>query len=183
MERARAAGTPLLVIAALLSAAVLAGCAGSAGSGSQSSQSSDAPSSVVASRTVPQTQTVAPTEPVSKPVELAQVTAPPEATVAMIDPSKAQAGSKYSIAFVPYGTGPGPGGPESGLVIRISKSTPDKGVKNPYDFNGRNVLVDASTVPTEQAVKQGGNYDGTLVLVEQSKLLVPRLERAAVAGK
>jgi hypothetical protein len=153
----------LAVVVALLLGGVLGGCG----------EKPVAGTATVATATA--TQTAATPEPVSEPIDLGQVSAPPEATVAMIDPKSADSGSEYSIVFVPYGEGPGAGGSRSGLVISISTSTPDSGVKKPYDFNGRNALVDVSRLPADQAVKQGGTYEGKLVLVERDGLLSPQL--------
>lgn len=110
-----------------------------------------------------------------KSEKLEIVTRPPTSTVSRIDSTKAQAGSKYSIVFSPFGTGPGSAGPGTGLVIRISESRPAADVEQPFDFTGRNVLVDTSRLPSGQTIDEGGTYDGTLELIESGGLLAPYL--------
>jgi hypothetical protein len=116
-------------------------------------------------------------QPVTSPVDLKPVTTPPEATVAMVDPKLADAGSKYSVVFVPYGDGPGTG---SGgrLVIKVSESRPATDVVKPYAFAGRNVLADSSKLAAGSRITKGGTYSGTLVLVQKGGLLVPQLIEA-----
>jgi len=113
----------------------------------------------------------------TKPVPLPKVTAPPTKTVAMIDPKKYTANSKYSVTFVPYGTGPG----TDSIVISISKSVPVGTVAKPYDFTGRNALVSMQGLSAKELVTKGGKYTGTLELVPQGGLLVPQLTSVAAA--
>lgn len=95
---------------------------------------------------------------VTKNVPLEKVTAPPTKTVALLDATKFTAGARYAVTFIPYGTGP----EDASLVIQVSKSSVVKGVRHPFDFTGRNVLV-------RQAgeVKAGGTYTGVIELSRQ----------------
>jgi hypothetical protein len=121
--------------------------------------------------------------PQTEEVALGQVEDPPEHTLAFIDATQYSADSDYLVTFVPYGTGARP----QSLIIQISESRPRGDVDKPFDFAGRNALVDTSALPVDMAIQKGGTYTGILRLVkEQSGLaeggvLAPTLIEASVA--
>lgn len=190
----------LVCIACVVVGGLLAGCTPSTDTPAQTTGASQSPSigAPVATQTVANPATTQPSpnvgattappkasssgtvvtqkgpKPVTKPQALRPINVAPPSAVAMIDTSRAQEGSKYSITFIPYGTGPDTGsGP--GLVIKVLKSEPAAGTKKPYEFTGRNVVADSSLIADSPAVSQGGTYVGTLTLIESQGLLVPQL--------
>lgn len=102
--------------------------------------------------------------PQAEPVALTKVTALPPHSVAFIDPKAVSAESTYNVTFVPYGIGSRP----NSLVIQILTSKPKGSVAHPFDFAGRNAVVDTSRLPVVAAVTKGGTYAGTIVLLPQA---------------
>lgn len=126
-------------------------------------------------------------EPIDKPAmdqparvgeQLVVIDNPPPNTVALLDSDQATPGSKYAVTFAPYGVGPSDG-ENAQLIIKILGSTPQGGSAKSYQFAGTNVLV--SVNPAENGVVSvGGQYQGTLELVDQHGVLVPQLSGISV---
>jgi hypothetical protein len=115
---------------------------------------------------------IAPTAPVPAGSAIATITTPPESTLAMIDPSKLDAGARYTVTFSPYGFGP----PQSGsatLVVNIAEAVLETENVTSLDFTGRNVL--ALVDPAEAPVTEGGTYTATMTFREDGGLLLPVL--------
>lgn len=113
--------------------------------------------------------------PVTEPVKLERVTTPPAKTLAALPPSSANEGAEYAITFVPYGTARGGAGESGSLVIRVLSSKPIGKIDHPYEFKGRNLLVDCSKIPAARAITRGGTYKGILTFVARDGLLVAQL--------
>ena len=114
--------------------------------------------------------TAAPTEPAAAGEQLDVVVEPPEDTIAILDPSAADAGSSYEIEFEVYGWGPEQGT----LVIYVTGSEPVDDSGTVFDFAEENVVVVLGGGSLD-AVRAGGSYAGTLVLVEREDVLLPEL--------
>ena len=140
--------------------------AGQSGTGGSSSGSSGAGAGGSGQKTpvVPQTQ----------PVALTQLSHLPTGTIEFFDAKKITPGSSYTVKFVPFGTWTIP----HTLAITVSGSSPNKSVAHPFVFAGLNVLVDTSQIPRKLSVTKGGTYTGTIVLVTQRDVLLPRLTQA-----
>lgn len=111
-----------------------------------------------------------PSAPAPTGAKLTRILQPPASTVAMIDASKAQAGSTYSVVFRPYGSAPQGA---AALVILVETSKPSAGVRKPFAFKGRNALVFVAPGPGRVTV--GGRHKGTLTLVRRGDLLTVQL--------
>ncbi len=123
-----------------------------------------------------------PAVPQTDPVPLVDVGQPPERTLAFINADDFSADSEYFVTFVPYGTAGG----SSELIIQVTESQPRGEIAKPFDFNGRNLLVDTTMLPTD-SVTQGGTYTGVLRLVKEDSslaeggVLSPKLIEASPA--
>ncbi|MHB9004020.1 MAG: hypothetical protein ACYC6C_08135 [Coriobacteriia bacterium] len=111
-----------------------------------------------------------PTEPAPEGSKLTTVTQPPEATLAMVEPTKLKEDARYSLVFSPYGYGPSRGGQPS-LVIRISTATPTNESAKALDLSDRNLL--ATAMPGQNPVTLGGTYTGVLTFRPDGGLLIP----------
>jgi hypothetical protein len=103
---------------------------------------------------------------------------PPPDTLAILDAGTATSGSVYDVTFAPYGLGPGDGQDQQ-LVVKILTATAQPGVAKPVQFSGRNALVGLAS-DAAGVVTVGGQYHGTITLVDRQGLLVPELSRVAV---
>lgn len=111
-----------------------------------------------------------PAEPAVEGSKLTTVTQPPEATLAMIEPSKLKDDARYTIVFSPYGYGPSRGGQPS-LVVRITQATGTNESARALDFTDRNLL--ATTLTGNDPVTLGGTYTGVLTFRPDGGLLIP----------
>jgi hypothetical protein len=116
----------------------------------------------------------APTQPAAEGAELDTVVQPPADTIALIDPSAAEADSEYAIEFEVYGWGP-----EAGTVVIyvVRSNRTDEGDGTIFDFNEENLVVVADEASLD-AIQQGGAYTGTLVLAPGQSVLIPELRGA-----
>lgn len=112
------------------------------------------------------------TEPAPEGSTLATVTQPPEATLAMIEPTKLEADARYSVVFSPYGYGPARSGQPS-LVVKIIQSTPTNDSAKALDFTDRNLLT--SAMSGQDPITLGGTYAGVLTFRPEGGLLIPIL--------
>ncbi len=113
-----------------------------------------------------------PTEPAAGGSQLTTITQPPEATLAMIEPTQLAADARYDIVFSPFGFGP----PQSGrpsLVVRVTEATAANESAQAMDFTGRNVLAEVSS--GEDAITLGGTYSAVLTFRDQAGLLIPQI--------
>jgi hypothetical protein len=154
----------LLIPLALLGAILVVGC---------TSDEIPPPDSADDSAAASEEATGAPSRPAIEGEELDVVVQPPEGTIAMLNPAAVDAGSEYAVEFQVWGWGP----EQDTLVIRVSESTPQVDSETAYDFTDENVIVIADEGSLD-VVAQGGNYRGTLVLVEREEVLVPELRDA-----
>lgn len=111
-----------------------------------------------------------PSEPAPEGSKLTTVTQPPEATLAMIEPSKLKEDARYTLVFSPYGYGPSRGS-QPALVIKISQATPTNESAKALDFAGRNLL--ATALIGQNPVNLGGTYTGVLTFRPDGGLLIP----------
>ncbi|MEI7815036.1 MAG: hypothetical protein WCJ13_09615 [Coriobacteriia bacterium] len=111
-----------------------------------------------------------PSVPVTTKTPLATVSVPPTRTVALLDTNAADPNSAYAVTFAPYGFGPSGAG--RSLVARITQSTALGKPKKVFEFKDQNVVFDITGIPTEKAIGFGGTYEGTVVLIPQSDVLV-----------
>lgn len=128
-----------------------------------------------ASATVGQSGRTSALVPQKKSVPLEAVTTPPSRTMAFLDAKQFTAEAVYDITFAPYGTGTRP----DTLVISILTSKPRGKVAKPFDFVGKNALVDMSTLSAETAISTGGMYDGALRLSPEGDVLALTLVTAS----
>jgi len=154
----------LLVPLALFGAAVMVGCA---------SEEIPPPDSADDSAAASEAATGAPSRTAIEGEELDVVVQPPEGTIAMLNPAAVDAGPEYAVEFQVWGWGP----EQDTLVIHVSESTPSSEGDAAYEFTDENVIVVADADSLD-AITQGGNYRGTLVLVEREEVLVPELRAA-----
>jgi hypothetical protein len=98
---------------------------------------------------------------------------PPPDTIAILDEGSATPGSTYAVTFAPYGLGPGDGQSQQ-LVVKVLSSTSQPGVRKPFQFSGHNALVNLAA-DANGVVVVGGQYQGTITLVDRQGLLVPEI--------
>ncbi len=153
----------LLVLAALVGVALFSGC-----TSDEASEAGDTGEETA--ETAADDATEAPEEPAPAGEDLDVVVQPPTDTIAMLDPSAADAGSAYGIEFEVYGWGP----EQDTLVIYVSSSAAVDEGGTTFDFAEENVVVVADADSLDM-VREGGSYSGTLVLVEREGVLVPEL--------
>ncbi len=117
----------------------------------------------------------APSNPAARPSEkpavqgqpLAELSAPPAQTVAMLVVPKGFKDATFGIVFEPYGWGPG--GADGGrLLVKISSSEPTNASAKTLgkDFGSRNASVWVSP-PDARILVKGGTYRGVLTVRPQ----------------
>jgi hypothetical protein len=175
-EEAPAKRGPVVVVAAVLVGVLLVGVAigfavGRMGDGGASRSGGSTEPTVTAKPPVspPPSGGSRPTEPAASGSTLVTITAPPEATLAMIDAEKLAPDARYSIVFSPYGYGPPQGGKT--LVIHISTATAENESAKAMDFAGKNMLAVITPGGADTAV--GGTFNATLIFRMQGNALVP----------
>ena len=113
-----------------------------------------------------------PKAPATEGSKLATITAPPDKTLALLDPKKVSADIEWDIEFSPYGFAPSAPGSPKRIVIAITTATKTAGKDTELSLNDRNMLV---LLDAKETVTLGGKYTGHLNLREQGGVLVPIL--------
>lgn len=117
-----------------------------------------------------------PKAPVAEGSKLTTITAPPEKTLALLDPKKVAADIEWDIEFSPYGFAPSAPDAPKRLVVRVSGAKQTAGKATDLDLKDRNMLV---LLGAKQTVTLGGEYTGHLVLQQQGGVLAPVLKSVA----